>query len=37
MRNSISIILVKNQEKVNALLNGVDVRNVEEWTQMSSV
>ena len=27
---------VKNQEKVKALLNGVDVGNVEQWTQISS-
>ena len=29
MRNRISLIHIKNQEKVKALLNAVDMRNVE--------
>ena len=31
-----SLMHVKNQEKVKAPLNGLDVGNVEEWTEMSS-
>ena len=35
-RNMISLIRVKNQEKVKALLTGVNVGNVKQWTQMLS-
>ena len=33
-RNMTSLIRVKNQEKVKALLTGVDVGNVKQWTQI---
>ena len=37
MRNMISLIRVKNREKVKALLIGVDVGNVEQQAQMAQM
>ena len=32
----ISIMRMKNQQKIKTLLNGTDVINVEQWTKMQS-
>ena len=36
MRSRLSLIHLNNQENVKALLNGIDVGHLEQWTQISS-
>ena len=35
-KEPISLIRMKNQQKIKALLNGTDVVNMEQWTKIKS-